>query len=309
MGILTGIFIGILISLPIDFMLAGHRRTAEEAGSFDVYKDLSKKGKIDFLYYAIGKRMYQEGDREKGIEYLNKAVKLNPDETLYLEEHIDIAKFLNFDDELRTDLEKLIESDPDNIQATYDLAFLYSDEGMERKAVEITTRLLDKLPVLSKDQPSDGREKLYFGRGGAYFYLGEYDKSFKDLHQAIELNPSFLPMTGDLMTFNERLGRMKEARTAAMVILSKFPKPESTTDYQHYGAAYRVLGNYQKSIEFFDKSFEVNPNNLIVIYERAMSHIKNNDLESARRDLKKVIELNSPDKAEAEEILKKIGDK
>ncbi len=309
-NLIIGIIIGIILSLPFAFMIAGHFQNSQNAGtteSSDIYGDLEKEGKGDRAYYFLGKRLYQEGHKQKGLIYLNKAIALNPNETLYLEERIDINKYLNRKDETIADLERLLELDPGNLNALSNIVALYSDKYNNIKAIETATKGIENLPELKKGQSSDGRERIYFARAGAYFNLHENEKAFQDLDKAIELDSGSVELLGDIATFNERLERTEEAKKVSRIILSKFPHPETTIDYQCYGVAYRILGEYEKSLKMFTKSSELNPHNHTVIYERAMTHLKNNNIEAARRNLIKIVQLDTPDKKEAEEILTELN--
>ncbi|MCD4782299.1 MAG: tetratricopeptide repeat protein [Candidatus Eremiobacteraeota bacterium] len=271
--------------------------------------EIARSNKLEYVYYSIAKQMAQKKDYKSALKYFKRAIEMNPQCILYLSERAEIYKVQTQPDELQADLEKLMELGDYQIDTVSSLAFIYSDKGMEKKAIEMLTKKTDSLPELKKDQPTDKREELYHSRAGAYYYLKEYDKAFRDLDKAIEINPKAIEIVADRATFNERLGRMDRAKADARLILTKFPPPETSIEYQAYGVAYRILGDYEKSIKHFDKSEEANPRNLVVIYEKAMAHLKFNNREAACKDLKRVIELNGPDKAEAEGLLRKLGDK
>jgi len=268
--------------------------------------EVARSNKLEYVYYSIAKQMAQKKDYKGALKYFKRAIEMNPQCILYLSERAEIYKVQTLPDELRADLEKLMELGDDQIDTISSLAFIYSDKGMEKKAIEMLTKKINSLPELKKDQPTDKREELYHSRAGAYYYLKEYDKAFRDLDKAIEINPKAIEIVADRATFNEQLGKTKEAEANARMILTKFPPPETSIEHQAYGVAYRILGDYEKSIKHFDKSEEANPRNLVVIYEKAMAHLKFNNREEASKDLKRVIKLNGPDKVDAQNLLKKL---
>jgi len=267
---------------------------------------IAKSNRLEFVYYAMAKQMSRRKDYEGALEYINKALEINPDSVLYIAERATIHEFMADEGKMKEDLKKILEAKPGDIEAVRNLAAIYADEGKERKALNLINNAMDRISRSSEKPDPVKIAELYFARSGVYYYLEKYDKAFEDLNKSIELNPDSLEYAAERVTFNERLGKMKKAKEAARYVLNKFPPPETSLDYQNYGVAYRVLGNNEKAIEFFDTSAELNPANHIVIYERALAHLQNNDTESARRDLKEVIRLDAPDKEEALELLNNL---
>ncbi len=75
-------------------------------------------------------------------------------------------------------------------------------------------------------------------------------------------------------------------------------EPDLEHEYHNLGNDYYKLGEFQKSIEHYNKALELRPDLLETYFNRALAHTRLQQYDKALEDLNKVIELN-PNLAEA----------
>ncbi|MCD4782301.1 MAG: tetratricopeptide repeat protein [Candidatus Eremiobacteraeota bacterium] len=271
--------------------------------------EIVRSNTMEFVYYAIAKQLSQKKDYKGALRFINKALEMNPESVLYLGERSQIYGVMADDDKMEENLIKFLEVKPDDIKAIGNLGRLYTDSDRSQEAIKLLTKRINKLPKLKKKQPSDQREGLFLSRAGAYWKMHEYDKAFNDLNKGLEIDPDNIRVLTERASIYESLGKMDKAKIDARHIVENLPPPKTAVEYKGHGVAHRILGNYDKAIRLIEEAMEINPNETRFILERALVYIDKNDKEAARRDLEKLIRENTPDKAEAQELLKKLESK
>jgi tetratricopeptide (TPR) repeat protein len=162
-----------------------------------------------------------------------------------------------------------------------------------KKAAETFTDILGKA--------TDERLKkfCYIYRGFSYNGLGEYKKAVSDLDKAIELDPNDLSSYIDRGKAKAYLKDLDGAKKDFEYILTK----DSIGD-QGQGAFYYLgkisyqLGNFEQSINYYDKLIVLTPMDTELYFNRAVSKGMIMDVAGSIKDYDKAIELK-PDFTEA----------
>ena len=130
---------------------------------------------------------------------------------------------------------------------------------------------------------------IYFYRGNAYDFEGDFDSAVSDLSKAIEMNPRFGEAYYNRGVIYYRRGELDLAIpdfTEAIEINLDIPKP-----YYGRGSAYSKKGKFDEAIADFTKAIEIDPEYSDAYNGRGMEYMEKKDLDSAIKDFDKAIEL------------------
>ncbi len=432
-GVITGFLISISIALVIGHFNRQKTQTPliEKPGAeeMDIRGELVKEHRLELLYYSLAKQAERKGEFREALEYINKAIELNP-ENDYIKERAIISGSLKENDKKIRDLERLLENNPDDYRIISDIAVTYTEMGKGQNAIDITSEKINKLPKKKKDNIylltvadilswdklmrtlkekktddklriwslldeesrkiienwesgkkindkskeqvvnginlvlqnedfyfwesfkdvelspecekilkksltklhgvdiqrfnrlllesvypdavascnyiSDYREYLYSARAGAYFQLGKYEEAFLDVNKALKIDPYNLEFLSQKIGFFDQWEKPDKAKSDAKTLTERCRLPKTSDEYQKFGRAYRILGDYKKAVDLLDKSIKLDSSNSAAFMERALYYMETGDKKAASEDLRKVIQLNGPEKDRAEIALKKI---
>jgi tetratricopeptide (TPR) repeat protein len=121
-------------------------------------------------------------DPIKAIEYLNNAIKLQPDdETYYYNRGVAYDNLGQYQSAIK-DYNQAIRLRPDYAEAFYNMGIIYNEIGQYQHAVEDFNEAI-------RLQPND--VEAYHGRGCAYDKLGQYQRAIEDYNQTIRLMPNY----------------------------------------------------------------------------------------------------------------------
>ncbi len=131
----------------------------------------------------------------------------------------------------------------------------------------------------------------YGGRGIAYFRLGQYDKAFEDYQVSLKHRPNNAPVLSNMGYIYFMRGQLDKAEEvykesikydprfvdarrnlgAVLAMKKNFPEaieqwqeglkfaPDNATLYFYIGSAYRDMGQPEKSGEWFEKAYAIDP--------------------------------------------------
>jgi len=141
------------------------------------------------------------------------------------------------------------------------------------------------LVVTHKDNP-----RAYLLEGTA-FEMGGYHQTAINMHKkAIEIDPSFVQAI-------ENLGGIYLANNqidAAMVVFRDLlnRRPNLSVAYDHVAICYVHKGDMSRAIQYFEKSVELDPENVNRLYNLASAYIQSGAIEKAKLVLQKIVELD-----------------
>jgi len=189
----------------------------------------------------------------------------------------------------RVYLEKSLVNMPTNINIAK-LGMIYSELGMNDKAIEIYERIKSKYP---------NSPQVHYGLGMCYIKLKQYEKAMSALERAIMLQPDLKDAYYNLGVAYEESGRYREALSVYQKFLKLNPNPQSGLFlFLKVGKIYYRMNEPENAIKFLEKAKEIRPDNFETNYYLALSYDRMNQFEKAASVYNKLIKLN-PEGAEA----------
>ena len=232
---------------------------------------------------------YEQSNFYLNISYfLNKKFKINLSlmvDNYYLNENYDqslkVLEFFNSKDDLyywfkikqeakiitekenKDEALKYIEKNFENInnpstKTLFDLATIYKNSKKYEKAIELYTTIMS---VVEKD--SLNYADLLYRRGGSFERLGEYEKSDKDLLEALKIIPNNSYVLNYLAySWLERGQNINKA----ILMLEKAYKENENDPYiiDSVGWGYFLVGKYNDAEKYMRRAIELMPNDPIV---------------------------------------------
>ena len=232
---------------------------------------------------------YEESNFYLNISYfLNKKFKINLSlmaDNYYLNENYDqslkVLELFNSKDDLyywfkikqeakiitekenKDEALKYIEKNFENInnpstKTLFDLATIYKNSKKYEKAIELYTTIMS---VVEKD--SLNYADLLYRRGGSFERLGEYEKSDKDLLEALKIIPNNSYVLNYLAySWLERGQNINKA----ILMLEKAYKENENDPYiiDSVGWGYFLVGKYNDAEKYMRRAIELMPNDPIV---------------------------------------------
>jgi len=198
------------------------------------------------------KTVYEEGDWDAAVNYINNFIKENPDisegylirSELYTEKEDYLQEALD-------DAEKAIKINPKNATGYNKRGRIYVYLGDKEKAFNDFNRAIE----LDKNYV-----EAYVNRGNMYLKKEEYQKAINDCTKAIEISPD-----DDISPYFNRGLAYKNIGENAKA-LDDYNKvielaPENAEAYAKRGVINSELGNKQKAISDFEEFLRLDPDN------------------------------------------------
>ncbi|PVW13911.1 tetratricopeptide repeat protein [Marixanthomonas spongiae] len=140
------------------------------------------------------------GQYEKGIEILNEAIRIKPD---YLGAYINRGAYkssLEKYDQAISDYQKVLELDPKNTLATYNIGNSYRQAGnlnkakeyydlaFQTKGGELITIDYEPNSIIEKSFYDVPSAEIYYNRGLVHYDLYDYEKAYSDFMNSLKSN-------------------------------------------------------------------------------------------------------------------------
>jgi tetratricopeptide (TPR) repeat protein len=279
---------------------------AEKARDYDkaiaICTDLiSRNPKLAPAYTARSFAYKQNGDFDKAIVDLNKAVRLDPKAVNYVYRGIAYngrgAATLSLTDQDKAiaDYTEAIRLDPKSAQAYYDRGNAFSDKAaLTESEVTFDKAIADFNAAL---QLRPRYAYAHGGRGGAYLRKGELDKAVADLNEAIQLDPMFSQAYDNLGTCYMCQGEYAKAN--AQFSKSIQLSPNAVYSYLNRGMAYIYTGDYDKAIIDFSNAIRLAQKNALwsarAYRGRGLVYARKGDYGKAQSDFNNAIHTGSKD--------------
>lgn len=161
---------------------------------------------------------------------------------------------------------------------------LHAAMGNHEAAIEDYTKAI----------PTDMTMKATYGRALVYVHLGKYAEAIEDFNRVIQQLPD-LPDTYDsrgvcLTEIGEFEAAIRDYTEAIRL------RPDDTHFYNNRGYCYYAyLQNYTEALKDLNKAIQLQADNIMALYNRAMTYAVMEDYEPAIRDLDEVLRINTQD--------------
>jgi tetratricopeptide (TPR) repeat protein len=219
-------------------------------------------------------------DPKKAIEYLNNAIKLQPDLTgVYGMRGIAYYSLGQYQRAIE-DYNEHIRLNPDLTGAYNIRGLAYYDLGHYQPAIEDFTKAIRLKPDYAD---------TYNRWGAAYHELGQYKRAIEDYNEAIRLEPDLsiaYSMRGFLYAKLGQYPRAIEDYNEAIRL-----KPDNAITYVNRGNAYDELVQQQRAIEDYNEAIHLKPGYVNAYYNRGNTYAKLGQYQRAIEDYNEAIRL------------------
>lgn len=133
----------------------------------------------------------------------------------------------------------------------------------------------------------------YLNRGGAYYYKGNYDRAIADCDQAVRLQPDFA------MAYRNRglayFSKGSYDRAVADYDQVLQLQPDDAEAYNNRGIAYAAKGDYDRAITDYGRAIQLQPSLTEAYLNRGVAYASKGDYERAIADFDQAIQLQPGD--------------
>lgn len=207
---------------------------------FVLAKDLNPDN--DAVYFKLAEVVVQNGDNEKGLQYITKAIELSPENKYYRIFKAEIEKAIGKYDEAISTYEDLINRVPGTESYLFELALLYQFQGNWNKALTTYERVEDAFGISIEIL----REKQQI-----YLRKNDMESLLKDWDRLIAISPYepelILELCG-ILVVNEMYD---EAQKRLEVFIKN--NPDSDRPYMLLSEIERSKGNIDEAIDLLKR--------------------------------------------------------
>ena len=207
---------------------------------------------------------------------------------------------------------------PDKFRPFNNLGYLAKKQKNYNKALRhYSTAIQNLQPTISKLKKDSADPihlnnftKAYKNRGLAYYKLNEHQKAVDDFTKYIKFNFTDKTVFIDRANSFKQMGKYEKALTDYNKFLKSVPEKFKFLDiiYFNKGFCYIKQEEYQKSIKVLNKAIALNDQKPQYYDFRAFSHFQSGNLQKAKKDYIKLLELK-PSNQIAKKNIKIINQK
>lgn len=230
----------------------------------------------------ISQVLQSEEKYEKAIEYLDRAININPKNPLLYYHKGDILGDIGKYKLALDSFTKAIKLNPDN--ADYHYA-----QGLAYYFLKDYKPALDSFAKAIKLNPDNA--DYHHSQGLAYYYLEDYKPALDSFTKAIKLNP-------ENAQFYSEKGSVYGALEKYQLSIDVFEKsiklnPENANYHFNQGLSYYYLNKYEFALNSFNRAVILNPNNSKFHYNQGLSYYHLEKYRLAFDSFTKAIKWNS----------------
>ena len=267
----------------------------------------------------LGNNAFDQGEKIKGMIFLKGATAVKPKDPSIIfnyavalltlvedfsnNENLQSLKSLQekievFQEEARSQLEKLLEIEPEHGLAQYHLGFLYKKDSLFQKAEIIWKRALksgleEHLEEHINTLLREIEDLVQYEKGYQKILQGDGTSGLKELLALEERYPEWW----NLQFFIGLGYRQQEEYPKAITYFQRVIELEEriADPYVEIGLSYAGMGKYQKSMEYFEKALQKDPDNGEILSNLAMVNLEIRDLKKAEKYIEAALRFDPTD--------------
>jgi protein O-GlcNAc transferase len=232
-------------------------------------------------YYNLGNIYKDCGQLDEAIINFQKSLELNPNNSdAYNNEGI-IYKYDKKLDEAMSCFQKAIQLNPNNAIAHYNLGVIFQ----ERKQFDNAVSCFQKVLLINPNIFA-----VYYNLGNIFQEQKQFDDAILNYQKAIELNPDLADLYYNFGTALQKKRRLDDA-------IANYQKaieldPNSIDAYCNLGTAFQEKGQFDNAIVCYQKAIELNPRLADLYCNLGNTLKKEGRLEEAISNYRKAIQIN-----------------
>jgi putative PEP-CTERM system TPR-repeat lipoprotein len=209
--------------------------------------------------------------------------------------------------------QKILDVDPEDVLAKFELGYTHLRNNNLEKAREIAGELMrshekrpegkylmglvhfnekdidmaiDSLQQTVRDAPVPG---AHYFLGLSYFSKGSFEKSISEFLKVLDMKPDMIQPRLMIAVVHLRKGRAEVAMKETLRVL----KADSSNAFAHnlLGSIYLALGNGDSAMDEFDKAIELNPEFVDAYLKKGTFTLLTGDAEKAEKEFINAVEI------------------
>ena len=276
----------------IGLAITAHRQTRYWRDSFSLWAHtLACTDRNDLAYGNLGVLFDQQGQFDKAVSHLEKAIEINPNDA---ELHFILGSVFarqGLTEKAISHFEAGLRIRPNDVRERCNLGAMFAKQGQTEKAISHFENALKIDPDCAEAHSNLG---VLFTR------QGQIEKAVSHLEKAVEINPDYAEAHYNLGAVLARQGQTEKA-------ISHFEKtlridPDYAEAHANLGVLFARQGQTERAVSHLEKAVEINPDYAEAHYNLGAVLASQEQFDKAISHLEKAIEIN-PDYAEAHNSL------
>jgi tetratricopeptide (TPR) repeat protein len=228
----------------------------------------------------LGNKEFEREKHEEALKYFEKAIEKDNNLAEAWNNKGTVHFFFNEYDKAKNAYQKAIEIKKEYAEAIFNISNVF----FATKQYQESLNFLNKIENIYKDST-----KVFFSKAKNHLKLGNFEQGIEDLNKVIALKKDFFPAYDSRGYLKLLIGNTKEA----LQDLEKAAEKKEDLAISNLGLyQYFYEKNYQKSLEYFAKAIQVNPDEYYAYNCRAYVYLLENKLEEAQKDIEFVMKNN-----------------
>lgn len=223
----------------------------EAAKKYDLaieeYKKVMTQDPNDVIAYRITNCYEELGNWKAALEYIDKAIEMDPEDVSYVNTKANLHWFAGDLDAAIAEVSKCVEADPESY-------FYYHRRGWFKEHNNDLDGALEDYTTSIILQPKHAYS--YMTRGRLYLTRGETDKAMEDFRTCTQLDTT--PNSDSCAEFAWfYLGEQEKA----ISFMNKLLEDDPEGNYYDAACLYSIMGDKDKALDYLKKAFESGFNN------------------------------------------------
>jgi tetratricopeptide (TPR) repeat protein len=244
--------------------------------------------------YRIGQAYWALGDTQKAWQFLLAELRRRPgDVEVLLDAGILLLEINNLDN-AREKFHRILELQPEHVQARYYLGEIHLQQRNLLRAVDC----FQKVMKLNPSQPG-----AHYRLGECFVQLGQIENARKYLLAELKYTTDQPDILLDLGCLLQQVGQTTEAMGCFEKVIDA--RSDNVRAYQNLSICYYHSGLIEQGMDLSNKVLELEPNNGIALRNLAYAYCKKGDYPNAK-DFALQAQLLAPGDRELKSLLRKI---
>jgi tetratricopeptide (TPR) repeat protein len=276
-----------------------HHRSGDLQQAENIYREILKDEPNNYAtLHFLGILQYQLRNYDSAIEYIEKALQINPEDTganynlgLAFKEKGELDKAIAC-------YQKAVQLDPNFADAYYNSGTAFQEKGQYDEAVACYEKALRIDPNLSG---------VYYNLGIIFQEKGQYDEAITYYQKALQFNPSLSDAYNNLGLCLQDEGKINEAIGQYKRALHL--NPYDAKSCYNMANAFVENGQIDEAINYYQKALQLNPR-----YAEAYSNLasvlqENGQIDEAINCCQKALQIDSGYAAGYDDLINALKEK